>query len=75
MNTDTLQESITNESDFLVWNRYFKEWSNIQTLLVCPDFIVRINPDLRDVIPRIEHISREFFFKIHVRKLQLRQRE
>ena len=33
----------------------------VAQLLVCPDFILRIKPELRDVIPRIEHISREHF--------------
>ena len=69
-----LKETVIPESNLSVWDCYFTNWLNILKILLCPDFIHRIVPELSISILKIEVISSEFF-KTHVRKLQMQQRE
>ena len=70
-----LKETVIHDSSDSVWDCHLTNWSVILRILVCPDFIQCILPDFNIDISRIEQISREFFYKIHVKKLQLQKRE
>ena len=70
-----LKETVIQDSSDSVWDCHHTNWSVVLRVLVCPDFIQCIVPDFNIDISRIEQISREFFYKIHVKKLQLQKSE
>ena len=68
-----LKDIVLQKCEYSVWDCHFTSWSNILRVLVCPDFIQHVLPDLKNHVKDIEQISRELFYKIHVKKLQLQQ--
>ena len=68
-----LRDIVLQKCEYSVWDCHFTSWSNILRVLVCPDFIQYVCPDLKNHIKDIEQISRELFYEIHVKKLQLQQ--
>ena len=43
-------------------------------VLVCPDFIDIEIPELVPVISKIENLSTDFIYNIHVKRLRLKQK-
>ena len=69
-----LKQIIVQESGLHTWNLHFAEWDNILKVLVCPDFILTILTDLESVISKLENLARDYFYKIHVKRLRLQQK-
>ena len=69
------QLKVIQVSNLSVWDCYLINCLNILKIFVCPDFIHRVVPELSTSISKIEVISRVFFYKIRVRKLQMQKGE
>ncbi|MCW4346819.1 MAG: reverse transcriptase family protein [Candidatus Thiodiazotropha endolucinida] len=74
----TRQSTIKSLSDIIsvhvspdAWKVYFNDWNLILKTLVCAESVLRTFPELKDSVDSIEKLSRDFFYKIHNRKLQL----
>ena len=59
-----------------VWSTYFKDWEMILRVLICPDCVRPMVPGLSVSLNHIEKVSRTFFYKVHLKRLNLlKQRE
>ena len=59
------------KTNLQTWCSYAKDWSFILKTLVCAETLVKALPTVRGSEDGIERLSRNFFHKIHVRKLKL----
>ena len=66
----SLRDIIVSHTNIDIWNQHLCDWTFILKTLVCAESVVRLLPDLIDARDSIERISRDFFYKTHVRKLQ-----
>ena len=65
-----LRDIIVTHSNINTWNQYFGDLTFIIKTLVCVESAVRLLPDLSNACVSIETLSRDFFYKIHISKLQ-----
>ena len=65
----SLKDIIISHTNIDIWNQHFCDWTFILKTLVCAESVVRVLPDLIDARDSIERISRDFFYKTHVRVL------
>ena len=68
--TGHLRDSIVTHTNINTLNQYFGNWTFILKTLVCVESAVGLLPDLRNACESIETLSRDFFYKIHISKLQ-----
>ena len=71
---ELLKQMILQETSLCTWNSRFSDWEIILRIPVCPDFILNSIPELRQVISKIEKISRDYFYKIHIKRLRLKRK-
>ena len=71
---ELLKKTIVQEAGLCTWNPHFSVWDIILRVLVCPDIIDNIIPEFVSVIPKIEQISGDYLYKIHVKRLRLQQK-
>ena len=71
---ELLKQTIVQEAGLCTWNLHFSAWDIILRVLVCPDIIDNMIPELVPVISEIEQISRDYLYKIHVKRLRLQQK-
>ena len=69
-----LKQIIVQEAGLNTWNLHFTAWDTVLRVLVCPDFIDIEIPELVPVISKIEILSRDFIYNIHVKRLRLKQK-
>ena len=62
---------IIDNSDVGVWKSYFSKWEMFTKTIICPDIIRSTVPELSSVISSVEDLSRDFFYKIHAKRLFL----
>ena len=67
----TLKDIVLRKINSQTWHSYFKDWSVILKTLVCAETIVKNLPAVQGLEDEIARLSRNCFYKIHVRKLQL----
>ena len=66
------RHQLTNQVERSIWNQYFKDWLVILKIFVCKETIVKSVPVLEDTKDSVGQLSRNFFYRIHVRKFQLK---
>ena len=52
-----------------VWSTYFKDWEMILRVLIYPDCVRPMVPGLSVALTHIEKVSRTFFYKVHIKRL------
>ena len=58
------------------WRTYFPDWDIVLKVLICPDCVTPLVPELSVPLKCIEKVARTFFYKIHLKRLRLcKQRE
>lgn len=67
---NALKDIVTNQGGQGLWYQCFKDWLVILKTFVCIEAVLKFIPELAKVKDSIEQLSRDFFYKIHVRKLQ-----
>ena len=67
----SLRDIISRHVSPAVWNQHFRDWLFVLETLVCVRSVLRTVPELKNCAEAIEQLSRDCFYKIHVRKLQL----
>ena len=55
---------VIDNSDTDVWNSHFREWESFLGIIICPDNICHMVPELSCVINSVEELSRDFFYKM-----------
>ena len=70
---ELLKQTIMQEAGLCTRNLHCSAWDILLRVLVCPDIIDTMIPELVPVIPKIEQISRDYLYKIHVKRLRLQQ--
>lgn len=68
---NSLRDIVTNQLGQCIWIQYFKDWLVILKTFVCIETVIKSVPVLDEVKDSVEQLSRNFFYKIHVLKLQL----
>ena len=67
----SLRDIISRHVSPAVWNQHFRDWLFVLKTLVCVESVLRTVPELKNCAEAIEQLSRDCFYKIHARKLQL----
>ena len=58
------------------WCTYSRDWNVILRVLICPDCVTPMVLDLCVSLPHTEIVPMTFFYKVHLKRLQLlKQRE
>ena len=58
----SLKQTVMQEASSSIWDLHFTDWENILKVLVCPDIIRKIIPELTSIISKTEQIARGYFF-------------
>ena len=69
--TGQLKKIIVDTSDIYIWKTHFSDWESFLRTIICPDIIWVMVPELSCVISSLEAISREYFYKVHSKRLCL----
>ena len=64
-------DTISSLKDKLSVTQLFCDWTFVMKTLVCAESVVIVLSDLKNARDATEKLSRDFFFKIHLQKLQL----
>ena len=75
LTTSQLKNIIIDNSDICVWKTHFSNWDNLLRIIICPDVIRVMVPELSSVISSVEDLSRDFFYKIHTKRLFLMKKQ
>ena len=67
----SLRDIISRHVSPAVWSQHFRDWLFVFKTLVCVESLLRTVPELKNCAEAIEQLSRDCFYKIHARKLQL----
>ena len=62
VNSGQLKKSIIDNSDAYMWNTHFSDWENFLRIIICPDIILVIVPELFSVISSVEDVSRDYLY-------------
>ena len=52
------RRAVIEATDPETWTAYFTHWGNIVKILVCPDLLIRCNPEVSSIIQKTEIIAR-----------------
>ena len=75
LTTSQLKNIIIDNSDICVWKTHFSNWDNLLRIIICPDVIRVMIPELSSVISSVEDLSRDCFYKIHTKRLLLMKQQ
>ena len=77
LTTSQLKNIIIDNSDICVWKTHFSNWDNLLRIIIrfCPDVIWVMVPELSSVISSVEDLSRDYFYKIHTKRLLLMKQQ
>ena len=64
-----LMNLVIDNSNIDVWNSHFREWESFLRIIICPDNIWNMVPELSTVINSVEELFRDFFYKTHTKRL------
>ena len=53
-----LKQTIMQEASSSMWGLYFTDWEDMLKVLVCPDIIRKVIPELASIIPKTKSIAR-----------------
>ena len=70
-----LMNLVVGNSNISVWNSHFREWESFLRIIICPDNIRHMVPELSTVINSVEELSRDFFYKTHTKRLFLMKQQ
>ena len=63
LTTSQLKYIFIDNSDICVWKTHFSNWDSLLRIIVCPDIIRVMVPELSSVISSVEDLSRDCFIK------------
>ena len=66
---------IIDNSDIYIWKTHFSDWESFLRIIICPYIILVMVPDLSYVISSVEMISRDYFYKVHRKRLFLMKQQ
>ena len=69
LTTSQFKNIIIDNIDICVWMTHFSNWDNLLRVIICPDVIRFMVPELSSVISSVEDLSRDCFYKIHAKRL------
>ena len=75
LTTSQLKNIIIDNSDICVWKTHFSNWDTLLKIIICPDVIRAMVPELSSVISSVEDLSRDCFYKIHTKRLFLMKQQ
>ena len=75
LTTSQLKNIIIDNSDICVWKTHFSNWDNLLRIIICPDVIRVMVPELSSVVSSVEDLSRDCFYKIHTKRLLLMKQQ
>ena len=70
-----LMNLVIDNSNIDVLNSHFIEWESFRRIIICPDNIRHMVPELSTVINSVEELSRDFFYKTHTKRLFLMKQQ
>ena len=73
--TEQLKKIIIDNSDIYIWKTHFSDWESFLRIIICPDIIRVMIPELSCVIGSLEAISRDYFYKVHTKRLFLMKQQ
>ena len=73
--TEQLKKIIIDNSDIYIWKTHFSDWESFLRIIICPDIIQVMIPQLSCVIGSLEAISRDYFYKVHTKRLFLMKQQ
>ena len=68
---ERLRQIVLEQIGSNVRSTYFTDWEMILRVLICPDCVRPMIPGLPVSLTHIEKVSRTFFYKVHLKKLNL----
>ena len=71
LTSSQLKNIIIDNGNICVWKTHFSNWDNLLRIIICPDVIRVMVPELSSVISLVEDLSRDCFYKIHTKRLIL----
>ena len=69
-----LKQTVMQEVSSSIWDFYFTDWENKLKVLVCPDTIRKVIPELTSIVSKTEQLLETISPNIHVKKLRLQQK-
>ena len=69
--TGQLKKIIIDNSDIYIWKTHFSDWESFLRIIICPDIICVMVPELSCVLSSVEEISRDYFYKMLTKRLFL----
>ena len=69
LTTSQLKNIIIDKSDICVLKAHFSNWDNVLRIIICPDIIRVMVPELSSVISSVEDLSKDCFYNIHRKRL------